>query len=294
MLLSDYDWSENGTILNAVQIQSEYWSLVHYSLFISITSHLVVAKWLDRSSFLQVGSEVTVEPHEKSVDGSLEPAVGSLYGTVVRCPLESDERSVHEIYHVVTDGSLNEVAVSRERLRHRVKHRIAFVGITDEKRHDAATTQHFLNKQFRYWKQHQDRNALRAWIGHSDNASHFKSGPMMHFWSKKLQSEDFLQNIWIEFGCPGHGKGPWDGMGAVMKQQLTRDLTNSKILTDTGCVASPREAAEHLQRRFETEAWRHGHSDKPIKKIKVFYSHHNEIFERTPIEHEFDSLSGKM
>ena len=38
-LLSDYDWSENGVIASARQIQSEYWSLVHYSLFIQITTY---------------------------------------------------------------------------------------------------------------------------------------------------------------------------------------------------------------------------------------------------------------
>ena len=49
-LLSDYDWSENGVIASARQIQSEYWSLTHYSLFISITSYLIVDVWLNRRS----------------------------------------------------------------------------------------------------------------------------------------------------------------------------------------------------------------------------------------------------
>ncbi len=26
-------------------------------------------------------------------------------------------------------------------------------------------------------------------------------------------------------GCPGHGKGPWDGLGAMAKTKVTRDLT---------------------------------------------------------------------
>lgn len=59
MLLSDYDWSENGVIASARQIQSEYWSLTHYSLFISITSYLVVEAWLDRSSILLEKTAVT-------------------------------------------------------------------------------------------------------------------------------------------------------------------------------------------------------------------------------------------
>ena len=93
---------------------------------------------------------------------------------------------------------------------------------------------------------------------------------MMNYWSKLLNSASFLSNIWIEFCAPGHGKGPWDGMGAVMKQQLTRDLQNSKVLTESRCVTCPREAAEHLRHRFDSEEWREKHKDKPINTIKVF------------------------
>ena len=57
MLLSDYDWSENGVIASARQIQSEYWSLTYYSLFIQITTYLVSSAWLDRRSLLAVDTE---------------------------------------------------------------------------------------------------------------------------------------------------------------------------------------------------------------------------------------------
>jgi hypothetical protein len=58
---------------------------------------------------------------------------------------------------------------------------------------------------------------------------HFKSSPNLFYWSTlvdKLRSqsetsENFIRTIWVEFGCPGHGKGPWDGLGAVIKVTLT-------------------------------------------------------------------------
>ena len=65
-----YDWSENGVIAAARQIQSEYWCLTHFSLFISITSHLIVEAWLHRSSALAKGTEVTVEPEGSTEDMS--------------------------------------------------------------------------------------------------------------------------------------------------------------------------------------------------------------------------------
>ena len=111
-------------------------------------------------------------------------------------------------------------------LRHSKWHTTAFVGITDEKRHDGITTQHWLSLV--------DEAKLWAWLGHSDNASHFKSGLMMHYWSGLMSRIDFLKAVWIEFGCPGHGKGPWDGMGAVIKQRVSRDMTNGQIRTASG------------------------------------------------------------
>ena len=50
MLLFDYDWSENGLISAARQIQSEYWCLKYFSLFITICSYLLPDEWHDQAS----------------------------------------------------------------------------------------------------------------------------------------------------------------------------------------------------------------------------------------------------
>lgn len=294
MLLSDYDWSENGVITPDRQIQSEYWCLTHYSLFISITTHLVVDAWLDCTTHLPVGTEVTVVPlgTPTPTDSSLHPPLGSHWAKVHSSPTESAE---HQLYSIELENGSVMGGVTRDRLRHRKLHTTAFIGITDEKRHDAATTQHFMSKQLNYWMRNAEVGKFWAWLGHSDNASHFKSGPMMNYWSKQLGVESgFLKACWIEFGCPGHGKGPWDGMGATMKQQLKRDMTNSKILTHSGYVTSPKEVAEHLAARFQTAEWQLAHSHKSIHEIIVMYAHHDEIVERRAAEHRFEPLVGKM
>jgi hypothetical protein len=290
MLLSDYDWSENGVIEPKYQIQSEYWSLTHYSLFISITSYLIVDVWLNRRSLLSVGTEVTVEP-EGAPANVLQPAKGSYWAKIHASPSTEGEQ---EIYSVQDEHGRVIGGITRERLRHRKKHTTAFVGVTDDKRHDAYTTQHMLNKQFEHWLLHLDEAKLWAWLGHSDNASHFKSGPMMNYWSGKMSQLEFLKACWIEFGCPGHGKGPWDGMGAVVKQRVARDMTNGRILTASGVIECPREVAEHLRARFMTDEWKAEHADKAIHEITVTYSHHDEFSERPTVEHEFEPLTGKM
>ena len=89
-------------------------------------------------------------------------------------------------------------------------------------------------------------------VHHSDNATHFKSNKMMHYWTQvkaeppsapadvepPLPPSDpaetpgalptrkkRLSMLWVEFGCAGHGKGPWDGLGAMLKQARAT-LTN--------------------------------------------------------------------
>jgi hypothetical protein len=97
MLVSNYDWSENGLIASARQIQSEYWSLSYYSLFITITSYLKPECWIDRCGVLPVGAEVTVEPAESMVEDSWEPAMGFFYATVVSSPDTPTESAIYMV-----------------------------------------------------------------------------------------------------------------------------------------------------------------------------------------------------
>lgn len=293
MLVSDYDWSENGVIASARQIQSEYWSLVHYSLFIQITTYLESDAWLNQRSLLAAGTEVTVQ-QEGDDFGARQPTKGAFYAKVEAAPKDEGEGELYSIkvygHPTMADGDVIE-GVRRERLRHRKKHTTATVGVTDEKRHDSHTTQHFLNCQFQQWLLSLDREQFWAWIGHSDNATHFKSGAMMNYWSGKMSELEFLKMCWIDFGCPGHGKGPWDGLGAVLKQYVTRDITNGKILTESGYITCPAEVAEHLRKRVGSTEWTQAHKDKHIHEIIVFYSPHDEI-QRPRVDHKFDSLDG--
>lgn len=73
------------------------------------------------------------------------------------------------------------------------------------------------------------------------------------------------------------GKGPWDGLGAVLKQYVTRDITNGKILTESGYITCPREVAEHLRKRVGTAEWTEAHKGKSIHEIVVFYLPHTDI-----------------
>jgi hypothetical protein len=72
-----------------------------------------------------------------------------------------------------------------------------------------------------------DRSLLRkrqlkiVYVVHSDSdnaAQHFHSlvqGPSTFGW---------IDRVYWAFGCPGHGKGPWDGIGALMKTMLRHSI----------------------------------------------------------------------
>ena len=126
---------------------------------------------------------------------------------------------------------------------------------------------------------------------HSDNAVHFKSGKMLYCWSKTKQNppapaalpppdsapaaapapavgpvapappsglnmKQKLSLFFIEFGCAGHGKGPWDGLGAVLKSRIRRDILHNNIKTQSNQITSAREVAEHLRAVFCSDEWR--------------------------------------
>ena len=293
VLIADIDWSENGLIAAARQIQSEYWCLSYFSLLIMIVCHLKQDVWQDEASLLHELDEVTVEP-EGSPPGALQPAQGSYYARVFRCPGGAAGVGADGIYAVKKeDGTIIE-GIRRRHLRHRVFHTTAYAGVTDEKRHDGYTTTHFLNKMFeKFYRERFESGEFWAYLNHSDNASHFKSGQMLNYWAAK-KKELNLKFLRVDYGCPGHGKGPWDGLGAVLKQRVARDILNHKVLTESGYITCPHEVAEHLSRRLDTPEWRAEHAKQTINDIKVMYSAHGDISERPIVEHDFESLTGKL
>jgi len=124
---------------------------MYYSLFISITGFLIVAEWKDRTSALDAKAEVTVQPESVVPSEGPPPLIytkGSFFATV-----ETGSSLIGETveYTVVcNDGSC--IKVPRRQLRHRVWHRIAFLGVTNEKQHVGLTTQAFHTEELEFWR----------------------------------------------------------------------------------------------------------------------------------------------
>ena len=116
-----------------------------------------------------------------------------------------------------------------------------------------------------------DLEKFAMWLGHSDNASHFKSSNNLHWWSNQQDTLSFIRSIWIQFGCPGKGKGPWDGLGAMVKSKVRRDITNQRCLTASKRIRSALEVAEHLRNLFSKPDWLAKHKHMKINEIVVLY-----------------------
>jgi hypothetical protein len=83
--------------------------------------------------------------------------------------------------------------------------------------------------------------------------------------------------VWVEYGCPGHGKGPWDGLGAMAKTKVTSDLTDGNVQTPSGCITSPLEVAQHLRAQFCSRQWKKKRINMKINQVVVMYLDADEI-----------------
>ncbi len=293
MLKLDVDWAENYTMLHAREIQSEYWLMKQVGLFIGIGKMLSADQWEATTGLLQVGAEVTVTSTEH----------GMFYGTVVARNSE-DESSMY----IVGDSGGVRHQFRRGELRARVWVTVAHVGVTNDKKHDTYSTQHMMQQFLREWLTDHKEIVHSVHI-HSDNAgSHFKSSKTLNYLSrmpefiKRLRElrvtdsdephllEEPTQNCqctW-SFGCPGHGKGPWDGFGGLMKRVMRRDTVDGNVI-----LKNYAECAAHLRARFCTEMWQQTHgleSRYTINRVSVVEADVTDIDRR---ENEiYDSVTG--
>ena len=90
-----------------------------------------------------------------------------------------------------------------------------------------------------------------------------------------------------EFGAPGHGKGVWDGLGALVKRTVKQDIIDGVALTASKHITSAQEVAEHVRARFSNEEWKASHATRAINEIIVTYASTAEIHgDRPKPEHE--------
>jgi len=122
----DIDYSENGSIKDKRQIQSQYWVTQGYTLFVSISSWLMACEWNKTTGSIPVDAEVTV--------------YGELAGEEINkdsfWAIVTDDDEAEEGGYEVTDAQGKIHQIPRSLLRHRKRHSVATGHVTDDKIHD--------------------------------------------------------------------------------------------------------------------------------------------------------------
>jgi len=80
-----------------------------------------------------------------------------------------------------------------------------------------------------------------------------------------------------EYGCPGHGKGPWNGLGATAKTNVTTDIADGIERTPSGKITCALTVAQHLRAVFDSQEWTSVHMDMKINQVVVMYLDIEEI-----------------
>jgi len=143
--------------------------------------------------------------------------------------------------------------------------------VSDDPKHDRHQQQHFTNQEIQWVEAHMAKQHpadipagfLRNVFCHSDNASqHFKSTGAMHFFSKcTSRNNDRTRSVYT-FGCPGHGKGPWDGLGGTHKHFVASAVrmaqTSGRPLPglEKCQIHDARDVYHVLKATCDTDTWR--------------------------------------
>ena len=232
----DVDFAENGSYsVHRNAIQGAHWSNKTYTLFVMIIQCLDIDEWTSKDSKLDVGDEVSVEQEGGVFKYGVVKSHNDQTG-IVTLDIPSSET-----YYSAPSTLLE---VQREQV-HRRKFRIIPVpGVSDAKHHDtyfvqAYLSKHLLDTELGWLYTQTDFNdpglaqRITTLLFRSDGAaSHFKQKGTMHYLTILRRMYPQFRIVW-SVGCPGHGKGIWDGLGGVIKNKVIEHIIASDMTPKT-------------------------------------------------------------
>mmetsp|Transcript_8519 Transcript_8519/g.26222 ORF Transcript_8519/g.26222 Transcript_8519/m.26222 type:complete len:200 (+) Transcript_8519:3125-3724(+) len=154
--------------------------------------------------------------------------------------------------------------MERRFLRWRNEKTVAHVFATADRKHDTHAVQLFLTRVMDWFNETvPDEKFTKAYL-RSDNAGqHFKNRYSLRFLTALFVMYNLQDAAW-DYGCPGHGKGPWDGLGGMIKSWLRRTVLAMGI---DEVDLDAKDCYERLKAHFDSDEWRAEHADKTIQQI---------------------------
>ena len=204
-------------------------------------------------------------------------------------------------FYTVEDADGKEHTVHRRDLRVREFSQRAFVGISEDKKHDSYSMRHFSTMEWDWLMKDGlfERENIVCVYTHSDNAAqHFKSGNTLNWYTTVLLVGRVLAFIW-GFGAPGHGKGEWDGMFGWLKNYvrvtiLAAETKSEVIKTTSKKIKNAWDVFEQLVANYDNDEWRAKQASKSkrhIQRITFLWAGSDDI-ERPRFSEHFEAQKG--
>ena len=207
----------------------------------------------------------------------------------------------------VTDAQGKKHSILRSLLRLHKRHSVASGHVTDDRIHNRHAMQHFTDHELKFLESYMNENypddipkgCITRLHQHSDNASHFKStGAIAYFTTLVDDRGGPSETAFVySFGAPGHGKGPFDGIGGRWKnkieQAMSTAMTKKLEFTDTGYIHGVEDVYKTLVYHFARATKKDSQlaGKNPIHHYKFFCYLTKENPIKRPTE-TFTTLSG--
>ena len=141
---------------------------------------------------------------------------------------------------------------------------MAYGHVTDDKIHDRHAMQHFTEHELKYLESYMKDNfpddIPNGYIArlhqHSDNASHFKSTGDINYFTTLINDRGGpSKTVFVySFVAPGHGKGPYDGIGGRWKNKVEQAMSTAEAkrleFTDNGYIHNVGDVYQALDYYF--------------------------------------------
>lgn len=257
----DIDFSQNFVYTDRINaIQSDHWKSSSTTLFVAVLRYLRIATWNQPPVALKKGQSVSII--KETNDGG-----GDVY---VYGELDLDQDLTGGTISVRHPGMVNAVHYLPEEVKVREVVSVPLIVVSDSKLHDTYFVRYFLSETLlgeSGWLKTQTREEglsqrIRTLHICSDGAAaHFKQRGSLHYITGLSVMSNY--NMTWTFGCPGHGKGTWDGLGGIIKNKTGHYLKAEDIF-----VSSAKEVFDIIYALFASDKAQARFDANPSIKIK--------------------------
>ena len=190
---------------------------------------------------------------------------------------------------VVADEKQRQFTVLREHTHKRKVVSVAHAVVSDDPHHDTSFVQAAI-PQINKWIE-ANRSAIKCGVilehlVRSDGAgSHFKNKFTMQFMTKFKTEQGLVRATWC-IGCPGHGKGKWDGLAGMLKEWLRRMIMDSVLL-----IKEARQVYELLRGHFMSDKWKSDHEMNYISVMNIMYISEDDVVRKEPYSSDCTAIN---